>query len=137
MHTVVLGALVDERRVLLALRSPRKQAYPGVWDLPGGVVEDGEGELSALSRELIEELGVHIDARAASRLADVTASPAGDLVRISAWLVDSWHGVPSNVAPDEHDALMWVDVDHLPQLAHAEVSSALVRAVHSRVRSRP
>ncbi|MDZ5662409.1 NUDIX domain-containing protein [Nocardioides sp. S-58] len=47
MVEVVVGALLLEGRVLLAHRRPDKHAYPGVWDLPGGVVEDGETELVA------------------------------------------------------------------------------------------
>ena len=132
MHKVVLGALVDDRRILLALRSPRKRAYPGVWDLPGGVVEAGESELCALSRELREELDVEIDGATAFRLAEVEAAPAGDLARISAWLVRAWRGIPVNAAPDEHDALAWVDIDELPTLSHPEIHEALVRAVCGR-----
>ena len=58
MHTVVVAALVREGRVLLVHRSPNRRAYPGVWDLPGGHIETGESELTALTREMREELGV-------------------------------------------------------------------------------
>ena len=57
MVTVVVGALVRGGRVLLAHRRPDKHAYPDTWDLPGGVMEDGESEHEALVRELREELG--------------------------------------------------------------------------------
>ena len=58
MVDVVVGALVVDRRVLLGHRRFDKQVHPGAWDLPGGVVEAGESEWSALARELHEELGV-------------------------------------------------------------------------------
>ena len=58
---VVVGALVRERQVLLAFRSQSKGAYPAVWELPGGVVELGESELDALTRELHEELSLRIE----------------------------------------------------------------------------
>ena len=99
MHEVALGALVRDGRVLLAHRSPNKRAYPGVWDLPGGVVEAGESELDALTRELHEELGVQIATGSASHLCRLTAGPADEPALLSAWLVRVWQGTPANVAP--------------------------------------
>ncbi len=129
MHTVVLGALIQERSVLLALRSARKRAFPGVWDLPGGEIEPGESALVALSRELNEELGVRIDPDSAVHLADVRWGPPDDPAQISAWLVRNWDGAPSNLAPEEHDAIGWFDIDTMPKLAHVRVQAALLDAV--------
>ena len=68
MHEVVVGALVRGGQVLLVHRSPNKRAYPDVWDLPGGLIEAGESELGALTRELHEELGVQMATGSASHL---------------------------------------------------------------------
>ncbi|MFG1869138.1 NUDIX domain-containing protein [Micromonospora arborensis] len=74
MHVVVCGALVENGAVLLVHRSPTRWAYPDLWDLPGGHVEAGESELSALAREMHEELGVNIVAESSSRLGDLHAA---------------------------------------------------------------
>lgn len=132
MIEVVVGALVREGQVLLAYRSQTKRAYPAVWELPGGVVEPGESELDALSRELREELGVHIAARSASHLCRLTAGPAEAPALLSAWLVSEWKGTPTNVAPEEHDDIRWFDIDDMPPPAHAAVRAALVAAVGGR-----
>jgi 8-oxo-dGTP pyrophosphatase MutT (NUDIX family) len=129
MLEVVVGALVRDRRVLLAYRSPNKLAYPGVWELPGGVVEAGESELGALTRELDEELGVQIATSSASRLCRLTVGPPEAPALLSAWLVIVWLGVPANLAPEEHDDIRWFDVDHLPPTAHERVRTALLNAV--------
>lgn len=128
---VVVGALVRERRVLLAYRSQNKRAYPDVWELPGGVVEAGESELDALTRELHEELGVHIATSSASHLCRLTAGPAEEPALLSAWLVRDWQGEPANVAPEEHDDLRWFDIDKLPPPAHVLVRTALVTAIRN------
>jgi 8-oxo-dGTP pyrophosphatase MutT (NUDIX family) len=126
---VVLGALVRQGQVLLAHRSASKRAYPGVWDLPGGVVEVGETELEALARELHEELGVWVAADSVTHLCRVTARPGDEPVLLSAWLVPAWGGVPANVAPDEHDAIRWFGIGELPPPVHPAVWTALEGAI--------
>lgn len=114
MDEVVVGALVRDGRVLLAHRRPDKRAYPNVWDLPGGVIEAGESELDALTRELVEELGVHIVTDSASQLCRLTAGPSEEPAILNAWLVRDWQGTPANVAPEEHDDIGWFTVDEFP-----------------------
>jgi len=131
MIDVVIGALVRDRHVLLAYRSRDKRAYPAVWELPGGVVEPGESELDALTRELREELGVHIAAGSASHLCRLAAGPAEAPALLSAWLVPDWEGTPANLAPEEHDNIRWFDVDDMPPPAHVPVRTALMAAIRS------
>ena len=38
-HDVVAGVLIRDGHVLLCHRSPAREWYPDVWDLPGGHVE--------------------------------------------------------------------------------------------------
>lgn len=50
---------VDE--YLVVKRSEKDDFLPGVWEFPGGNIEDGELILEALKREVYEEIGVEID----------------------------------------------------------------------------
>ncbi|MGI8522393.1 MAG: NUDIX domain-containing protein [Nocardioides sp.] len=129
MHEVVSGALVRGGRVLLVHRSPSRRAYPGLWDLPGGHIEAGESELGALTRELHEELGVHISVGSVVHLCRLNAGSGEESVLLSAWLVGEWHGTATNVAPDEHDEIRWFLPGELPTLAHEPLATLLVDAI--------
>lgn len=125
----MVGALVRERSVLLAHRRNEKHAYPGVWELPGGVAEDGESELDTLVRELREELGVTITPASTTHLCRLTIEPEARPAHLSAWLVRHWEGTPANAAPEEHDGIRWFDLDDLPPPAHPQVRAALLTAL--------
>jgi 8-oxo-dGTP diphosphatase len=58
---IVVAAVVerDDDRLLLARRLPGAH-LGGVWEFPGGGVEEGETPEEALAREFVEELGVRI-----------------------------------------------------------------------------
>ncbi len=57
---VAAVALVDvDGRVLIA-RRPEGKPMAGLWEFPGGKVDDGESPETALIRELAEELGIDV-----------------------------------------------------------------------------
>lgn len=56
---VSAGLVFDRGRLLIARRYPDAHCG-GLWEFPGGKREEGETLEGALERELLEELGVHV-----------------------------------------------------------------------------
>lgn len=51
-------ALVHQGRVLILQRGPTAPWMPNKWNLPGGVVDEGESPIQAAARECQEEAGI-------------------------------------------------------------------------------
>ena len=55
---MVAGVIRDDNGHVLLTRRPAGVHMAGLWELPGGKVQDGEAPATALTRELQEELGI-------------------------------------------------------------------------------
>lgn len=130
---IALGLLRRDGQLLLVKRTAQRRAAPGLWDLPGGHVEDGETVTQALARELGEEIGVRpVEWREMAALrAPAVGDEPGAWVRLHVFLVTAWDGEPHNLAPDEHDELAWVGADAVTglRLAHEEYPALFSAAV--------
>ncbi|EJF75456.1 (deoxy)nucleoside triphosphate pyrophosphohydrolase [Bartonella alsatica] len=59
---VVACALLDQNNCVLLTERPKGKSLAGLWEFPGGKVEQGEIPEVSLIRELKEELGIHVQA---------------------------------------------------------------------------
>jgi len=67
----VMGIVRNSEGQILLIRSPRRG-----WEPPGGQVENGEGVLLALEREILEESGIEIEpGRLVAMYSNVTSIP--------------------------------------------------------------
>jgi 8-oxo-dGTP pyrophosphatase MutT (NUDIX family) len=77
---VAACALVDaDGRVLIAER-PAGKSMAGLWEFPGGKVEDGERPERSLIRELKEELGIAVSAATGQGIDNLCRAIAESLV---------------------------------------------------------
>ena len=90
MVEVAVGILIRADDSFLLTSRPVGKVYEGYWEFPGGKLEDGESVLQALRRELLEELGVHVQAVECWRTKIVDYPHA--LVRLHFCKVRAWSG---------------------------------------------
>jgi 8-oxo-dGTP diphosphatase len=126
-HQVVAAILSRGDKVLLCHRSPIRQWYPDVWDLPGGHVEPAEQPETALRRELIEEIGIEIGVVSQEPVLRLDEASTG--LGLIVWHVTRWRGVAENRQPEEHDQIDWFAEQELGglDLAHPSYLSLLQR----------
>ena len=101
---VVAAALVDaEGRILLQQRAPGR-AMAGLWEFPGGKVEEGETPEDALVRELAEELGIEVEDSSLSPACFASAPNGAAHMILLLYICRSWRGEPRAL---DATALKW------------------------------
>ena len=127
--TVVGAALIVDRR-LLAARRRHPPSLVGHWELPGGKVEPGENDATALARELREELA--IQATIGPVLGRTSINPTTTL---AIYLCTHFTGVPT--LGDDHDELRWVHAANLTDLNWLEADRLLLPVVITHLKPSP
>ena len=124
---VVGAALVSGDRVLVAQRSGGP--YDGCWEFPGGKVEPGESDVSALVRECREELGVDVVPEAFLGEVVLDGVVAGGEPGTSTLRV--WWGRISGgeLVAREHEELRWLGATELDDLDWIPADRPLLPAV--------
>ena len=123
---IVVGAILFENTaILLGKRADMRTAYPGVWDVFGGHVEQHEAPEQALVRELQEELGitpvafVEVAVIEVGAVDDSHADPT-ERCEFHLYHVTQWTGKPENLLLEEHSEIRWVP---LADVAALEIAS--------------
>jgi 8-oxo-dGTP diphosphatase len=111
--TVVGAAILDGSGRVLAAERAEPPHLAGMWEFPGGKVEDGETDLAALVRECDEELAIAVEP--GERLGGDIPLPGGTAV-LRVWTARVAGGTPT---AREHRSLRWLaahELDDVPWL---------------------
>ncbi len=115
---MVAAVIRRDAKVLLG-RRPDHKRHGGLWEFPGGKVDDGENAVDAVTRELLEEFGV--ETTSVGEVVYECPDPGSPfLVR---FLDVGIRGTPE---PTEHTAIDWFEPESLPTVDLAPCDARFV-----------
>jgi 8-oxo-dGTP diphosphatase len=120
---VAACALIDpDSRVLVAKR-PASKAMAGLWEFPGGKVEQAERPEEALIRELREELGIMVKEACLAPFTFASHAYPEFHLLMPLYICRKWEGQPW---PHEHEELKWVHPRQLNEYPMPPADAPLV-----------
>ncbi|MDH5179842.1 MAG: Nudix family hydrolase [Gammaproteobacteria bacterium] len=121
---VAVGVIENERGEILIAKRADHLHQGGLWEFPGGKVEHGETVLTALQRELDEELALHVTAT--HPLIRIPYHYPDKQVLLDVHRVTDWHG---DAHGREGQEIVWVNIDHLNDYTFPAANRPIIKAV--------
>ena len=120
---VAAAALIDaDDRVLIARRPPGKP-MAGLWEFPGGKVQDGETPETALIREIREELGIELCDECIAPYVFASHTYDDFHLLMPLFISRTWEG---EITPQEGQELKWVRAVRLADYPMPEADLPLI-----------
>ncbi|MBN3142817.1 8-oxo-dGTP diphosphatase MutT [Pectobacterium brasiliense] len=124
--SVAVGIIRNAEQQYFIARRPDGVHMAGMWEFPGGKVEEGETPEQALIRELREETG--IEASAPQPLNGKTFSTSERIITLHFFLVETWQGEPYGREGQES---RWVGVEELREEEFPPANAEMIRWLKS------
>ena len=116
--SVVAAIIRRENKVLLG-RRPDHKRHGGLWEFPGGKIDEGETDVDAVTRELLEEFGV--ETVSVGKVVYECRDPGSPfLVQFLEVVI---RGRP---VPTEHTEMSWFEPESLPTVGLAPCDARFV-----------
>ena len=122
---VVVAVIVDDQQRMLITRRPLHASHGGMWEFPGGKVEQDETPIAALTRELKEEVG--LDVHGCEFLGEINHIYPQHPVLLLVYCVRHFSGVA--VAREMQMDLRWVGMDSLGDFEFPEANQQILEMI--------
>jgi len=123
---VVAGILCNVAGEVLITERLCDGPFNGLWEFPGGKIDNGELPAAALRRELGEELGIEVTIL--EPFMSLSHEYPDRQVELEFFLVTGWHGEPEGL---EGQGLRWVNIAALNADELLPADAPLVNALQA------
>lgn len=120
---VVACALIDADNHILLAQRPEGKSLAGLWEFPGGKLEQGETPEQALIRELSEELSIAVKQDCLSPLTFASHTYEKFHLLMPLYICRRYQGIPRGA---EGQNLKWVKAADLDQYPMPDADKPLV-----------
>lgn len=121
---VAVGIIVNSEKQVLVAKRPGHVDQGGLWEFPGGKVEDNEDVYSALCRELKEE--INLDVLSATPFLKITHDYPNYSVLLDTWRVEKFQG---ELFGAEGQAIRWLCFQELRNLSMPAGNQSIIDAL--------
>ncbi len=129
-HTIAVGLVIDGASRVLIQRRPDDAMLGGLWEFPGGKVEEGETPGEACARELREELAIEVEVGAP--IARVDHAYSHFRITMHAFRCRLVAGEPLS---DAGEPVEWVSIDALDDYAFPRANRRVIEALIDEARA--
>lgn len=128
--TVAAVVLIDSDNNILLAQRPQGKSMAGLWEFPGGKIDQGETPEYALIRELHEELGIMTGVDCLQPLTFASHSYDDFHLLMPVFSCRTWKGTPK---PLEGQILKWVPKNQLQNFAMPPADIPLIPLIHQMI----
>ena len=127
MIDVAAAVIVDEKDRIFIARKRKGLPLEGMWEFPGGKIEQGETAAEAIERELMEEMGVRVEPE--GLLGENVHHYDEFSVRLIAHYARIVEG---QIKLSDHDMCEWVSMDDLNDYVMEPADEPLKQIIQNR-----
>lgn len=121
---VAVGVIENSKNEILISKRQSYQDHPGLWEFPGGKLQDNESVTEALAREFKEELDIEIHEQ--RPLIQILHSYIDYTVLLDVWKINKWSG---HAQGREGQKIQWQCKNKLQDRYYPEANKSIIQAI--------
>lgn len=114
-------AVIEQNGCILSTQRSKTMSLPLKWEFPGGKVDDGETEIEALEREILEELSVAIEV--GERMTPTLKEDTNRIICLIPYICTL---KSQDIVLTEHAQYCWIPLDEIDTLDWAEADWGVI-----------